>query len=361
MRVVKVSPLKRFVTLVPETSLDLLNVYMVLEAGDMLYTVTGREVKKERRDGSVDSERVWLEVGVELREKRLDPMTKRLDLHGVIRYESRELGLVGKHHTIHLGVGDEITIESRRKYPRLEAMANYYRGLRAVKPACIILIDDQSIKAYELADKGLRVVLQRSVEGGKEAPEDREKAVAKIYGDVVKKLEAFDGELYVFGPSVIVDEFLNYVRKSSKEMYGKVRKTGYVSDTSEAGVSELLRSRALHSLRENIKAIADVEDVEELVGVLAREPSRAALGLRECLAAVRIRAAEKLLVAEDFLWDRLESKEVGELLGGAEQTGAEVRVISSGSEASEKLLGLGGVACILRYPVEPPSGEGFRR
>jgi protein pelota len=353
LRVVKVSPLKRFVTLVPETSLDLLNVYMVLEAGDMLYTVTGRELKKERRDGSVDSERVWVEVGVELLEKRLDPMTKRLDLHGVIRFESRDLGLVGKHHTIHLGVGDELTIESRKNYPRLEAVASYYRKAVAGKPVGLVLVDDMSVRVYEVTDKGLRTVFQRSVESGKEEPESRVKDMAKMYGEAVKKLEAVEGDLYVFGPSVIVDEFLNFLRKTSKELAGRVKKTGYVSDTSEAGVSELLRSRALHSLREYVKTVADVEDVEELVEVLACEPSRAALGFGECLAAVRMRAAEKLLVAEDFLWNSLGSPEVAELLKNAEESRVEVRVVSSGGEASEKLLGLGGIACILRYPVEP--------
>ncbi|MEM2036771.1 MAG: hypothetical protein QXG21_04350, partial [Candidatus Caldarchaeum sp.] len=66
MRVLKVSPLKRFVSVVPETTLDLLNLYRVVDVGDLVYCVTSRELKKERRNGSVDSMRVMVELGVEV-------------------------------------------------------------------------------------------------------------------------------------------------------------------------------------------------------------------------------------------------------------------------------------------------------
>ncbi|MEM2808354.1 MAG: hypothetical protein QXJ09_07515, partial [Candidatus Caldarchaeum sp.] len=61
----------------------------------------------------------------------------------------------------------------------------------------------------------------------------------------------------------------------------------------------------------------------------------------------------KVLVSEDFLWSRYMDKDVWELVDRAEAHGASVRVISTGSEATDKLNGLGGVAAILRYSVDP--------
>ncbi|MEM3133628.1 MAG: hypothetical protein QXR32_05635, partial [Candidatus Caldarchaeum sp.] len=352
LRVVKISPLKRVVTVVPESTLDLLNLYRVVETGDMVYAVTSREVKKQRGDGSVDSERVRLEIGVEILRKELEPFTRRLNLHGVIRYEGRELGLVGKHHSIHLEVGDEITLESRKNYPQLESMASYYRDVSTQKPATVVMVDDEGLSVYVAMQTGLKLVYRKDVSAGKEEPEDRSKAVAKAYGEAVEKIADADS-LYIFGPSVMVDEFIKYVKRERKELAARIKKTGYVSSTDSAGVSELLRNKSLHELREAVKTIADMEEVEEFMALLVKEPSRTALGLKETIAALSMKAVEKMLIAEDFLWNSIADKNVEQLLDMAESSKTLVRVISSGSEACEKLMSLGGLACVLRFAVEP--------
>ena len=352
MRVVKISPLKRLVTVVPESTLDLLNIYRVLEVGDVVYAVTSRELKKERRDGSVDSVRVAVELGVEVLEKSLDPMLKRLDLLGVIRYESRELGLVGKHHSIHVSVGDELTVESRKNFQRLEAMAKYYRGPGIRRDVALVLVDDESLGVYRAEPSGMRVLFHETVAEGKREPDQRQKALQKIYAAAAEKLKDVD-EVYVFGPSVTVDEFVSYLKREKPILYQRVKKTGFVSTTDQAGVSELLRGGVLRELSEEVKAVADVIDVEELMRVLATEPGKASLGFVETLNALRMGAVEKVLVSEDFLWSRYMDKDVWELVDRAEAHGASVRVISTGSEATDKLNGLGGVAAILRYSVDP--------
>ncbi|MEM4495147.1 MAG: hypothetical protein QXE96_05055 [Candidatus Caldarchaeum sp.] len=352
MRVVKISPLKRLVTVVPESTLDLLNVYRVLEPGDVVYAVTSRELKKERRDGSVDSVRVVVELGVEVAEKSLDPMLKRLDLLGVIRYESRELGLVGKHHSIHVSVGDELTVESRKNFPRLEAMARYYREPGVKKGVALVLVDDESLGVYRAEPSGMRVIFHEAVVEGKREPEQRQKALQKIYAAAAEKL-GDAGDVYVFGPSITVDEFITYLKREKPNLYQRVKKTGFVSTTDHAGVSELMRGGMLRELGEEVKAVADVLDVEELMRVLATEPGKASLGFVETLNALRMGAVEKVLVSEDFLWSKHMDKNVWELIDGAEAFGASVRVISTGSEAADKLNGLGGVAAFLRYPVDP--------
>ncbi|MCX8200642.1 MAG: hypothetical protein N3H84_00845, partial [Candidatus Caldarchaeum sp.] len=281
-----------------------------------------------------------------------DPMVKRVDLHGVIRYESRELGLVGKHHSIHLGVGDEITVESRKNYARLEAMAKYYRAKTAGKETVLILVDDESVAVYTAGPQGMKQVYRKTFTEGKREPEERAKAVKKAYGETLAKIDD-KADIYVFGPSMLVDEFMAYIRREKPDVHHRTKKTGYVSATDAAGVSELLRGGELKELREVVKTVADVEDVEELMKLIALEPSRAAVGLRECLNALKMNAVEKLLIAEDFLWNNLENSEISSMLDKAESAGVVVRVISMGNEASDKLMSLGGVAAFLRYAVEP--------
>ncbi|MEM1948460.1 MAG: hypothetical protein QXY84_03310 [Candidatus Caldarchaeum sp.] len=351
MRVLKVSPLKRFVSVVPETTLDLLNLYRVVDVGDLVYCVTSRELKKERRNGSVDSMRVMVELGVEVADKKLDPMMKRVDFLGVIKYESRELGLVGKHHSIHVSVGDEISIETRKNFPKIEAMAKYYRGTQTAKNVNIILVDDESIAVYSAGGKGLRTLFQKTIVEGKREPEQRSTLLKKLYTEALDKIGG-EEDIYVYGPSVLVDEFLNTVKRKKPDVYRRIRKTGYVSTTDYAGLSELLRAGGLSELRETVKTVADVEDVEQLLKILATEPMKAAIGVRESLNALQMNAAEKILLAEDLLWQKIDDEQVASLLDKAESYGTAVRVISSGSEASEKLLSLGGVAALLRFPVD---------
>ncbi|MEM2871272.1 MAG: hypothetical protein QXX19_01915 [Candidatus Caldarchaeum sp.] len=352
MRVLKVSPLKRFVSVVPETTLDLLNLYRVVDVGDVVYSVASRELKRERRDGSVDSERVAVELGVEVSGKRLDPMMKRVDFHGIIKYVSRDLGLEGKHHSIHLGVGDEITIESRSNYPRLEAMAKHYRAPSTSKNTAVVLVDDEGVAVYTASDKGLKPLYRKSVSSRKMEPEERSRMMHKIYGEAVEEAGKTD-EIYVFGPSVMVDEFINHVKRLDKQLAGRVKKTGYASSTDFGGVSEVLRNKGLHELREVVKDVADAEEVETLMETLAKDPSRTALGLDECFKAFSMKAVEKLLIAEDYLWTMMTDERVAQMLDQAESYGVDVRVISSPGESLDKLMSLGGVACLLRYSIDP--------
>ncbi|MEM2986215.1 MAG: hypothetical protein QXZ71_04075, partial [Candidatus Caldarchaeum sp.] len=242
--------------------------------------------------------------------------------------------------------------ESRKNFQRLEAMAKYYRGPGIRRDVALVLVDDESLGVYRAEPSGMRVLFHETVAEGKREPDQRQKALQKIYAAAAEKLKDVD-EVYVFGPSVTVDEFVSYLKREKPILYQRVKKTGFVSTTDQAGVSELLRGGVLRELGEMVKAVADVIDVEELMRVLATEPGKASLGFVETLNALRMGAVEKVLVSEDFLWSRYMDKDVWELVDRAEAHGASVRVISTGSEATDKLNGLGGVAAILRYSVDP--------
>ncbi|MCS6768814.1 MAG: hypothetical protein NZ570_00040, partial [Candidatus Caldarchaeum sp.] len=208
------------------------------------------------------------------------------------------------------------------------------------------------LTVYDASPTGFKLVLQKTVSSRKMDPEERAKTIQKAYDEAVEKTKKAE-ELYVFGPSVAVDEFVNHVKRTNRETSARIRKTGYVSTTGFGGVSEILRNKTLHELRESVKAIADAEEVEELLENLAKDPSKVALGVDESYTAFGMKAVEKILFAEDFLWSSMADERVEQMLEKADSYRVDVRVVSSGSEASDKLMSLGGVACILRYSVEP--------
>ena len=56
MIVKNVDPLKRSIKLMPESGLDLLNIFRLVKIGYEIYSETSRELKMERISGKVDSE-----------------------------------------------------------------------------------------------------------------------------------------------------------------------------------------------------------------------------------------------------------------------------------------------------------------
>jgi protein pelota len=355
LKVSKISPLKRLVTITPETTLDLLNLFMVVEEGDIVYAMVGREMKKERSDGSYDSERVRVEVGVEVEKKSLNPVMRRLDLLGVIRYESREMGLLGKYHTIHVGRGTELTLESRRNFPRLEGMASYYRS-RPQKRIAVVLLDDEGMSISSIGPEDTETLYRKRItSAGKHDLDERLRSIHQLFSSgatVLEKQLDDDVEILVFGPSIYLDDFMKYLREHRKDLLKRIRKAGYVSDSSAAGLPEILRSGLLHDYEGSLKVVADAEAVETLLARLASKPEAVAVGLREVLTAVEMGAVERLLISEDFLWERLVEPDVTQLLQKAEAHRANLQVIASNSEPSDKLNSLGGVAALLRYSVD---------
>ncbi len=361
MRVLRVDALKRLVEVVPETTLDLLNVFRLVSVGDTLYSETSREVKKERADGSYDSERVRLRIGVEVEKKTLEPMMRRIAFLGRIVYESRDLGLEGKYHSIHLSPGTPITIESRQNFQRLNAFAKHYKRYEKLVGGdlLVVLVDDEGISVIQIGRLGMKALFEkRLVAAGKREPEERLRAVAMLYSGAANVLEKRveedeSSEILVFGPSIFVDDFLQYLKRNKRGLLSRVRRTGYVSEGASSGIGELLRNRVLHEYGERVKVVADAEAVEELIAAMARDPASVAVGLRECLRAVELGAVSRLLVDEAFLWEHLTESDVERLLDMAEQSGAAVQVIASGYEAADKIAALGGVAATLRYPLPP--------
>ena len=357
MMVKRVDELKRFIELIPESGLDLINIFRLVEVGDVLYSRTSREVKKERVSGKMDSERVQVVLGVEVESKIIDPLMRRVRFTGRIVYESRKLDLIGKYHTITLYPGVEIKIQSKKDFPRLKAFSSSF-GKRAKKPLKVICVsvDDYEIAVAEFTNRGLDTIyskqlpqVDKSVSWGEIAYEESfDEAV-----DAVKRrlIEDKNAVVAVFGPEVFVQRFMNYLRKKSKMVFERVKASCSISVGGEAGIRELLKSRNVPEFMRELKPFIDTIEAERFIEIMSKNPERVAVGVDEVLIAWEMGAVEKALVSESYLWNNIEDARLERLLEAAERGKLDLRVLLDGLESSEKILRLGGVVAILRYPV----------
>ena len=354
----RVNPVKRSLTLVPESGLDLLNLFRLVRLGDVVFSETSREVKRERAWGRPDSERVLVTLGVEVEKKAVDPLMRRVSFSGRIVYESRPLDLLGKHHSIRLHPGAEITIRSVKGFDRLKAFASNYLGRsRRGKAFLCVALDNEGAAVAEFSNAGLRTIYSKRVPSyDKMASQGREYEIERGFKDVVEAVRGYlkekeDAEVVVLGPQIFVDDFMRYLKREWKDVLAKIKRTGYVSVGREEGVREAMRSGALTEYAEVVKPLRDAAEVERFIEQMSKNPEKVALGLREVLEAWKLGAVEKVLISEAYLWEHIIDEELEKLVAAAESGKLELQVLLDGLEASEKIMGFGGVVGFLRYPL----------
>jgi protein pelota len=357
VKIQQVDLLKKFIRVLPENTLDLLNIFRLVSIGDIIYSETSREVKKERADGRYDSERVLVTLGIDVEKKSIDSLLKRISFTGRIVYESRELGLTGKYHTIHVHPGLELKIESKERFDRLYSFSLSYPKKKSKKILCIT-IDDEGIAVSKFSNLGLKTLYSKNIpsrikmyeEPVEDLIYDRFSEVVKLVLDILKEDE--DVEVAILGSGIIVEEFINYLKKRNiKNILNKIKKRGYTSTGREEGLREALRSGELKEYAEEIKPVEDSLEVEDFIQKMSKNPEKVALGLREVLEAMKMKTVEKILVSESFLWENIVDERLSSLLDEAEHGRIKLRVILDGLEASEKIRGLGGIVATLYYPA----------
>ena len=356
MIVRSIDPLKRSIKLVPESGLDLLNIFRLVRIGYEIYSETSREVKKERVSGKVDSERVRVVLGIEVEGKTVDPLMRRISFAGRIIYESRPLDLLGKHHTIHLYPGIELRIRSRREFERLRAFASSYSGRGRGGRILCISIDDERVAVAEFMGTGLKKLYSKTFPSTDKSLSWGEREIKRIFGEVASTLRDYfsknrESKAIVIGPRIFVDDFMNFLKNSEKSLLKRVERVYHSSVGGEDGIREAMRSGILRDLADLLKPVRDSLEVERFIEQMSRNPEKVALGFREVLEAWKLGAAEKILVSEAFLWNHVVDEDLDRLLEAAERGRLDLQVLLDGLEASEKIMGLGGIVAFLRYPL----------
>jgi protein pelota len=93
--------------------------------------------------------------------------------------------------------------------------------------------------------------------------------------------------------------------------------------------------------------------MEELLARLGKGQSTVTYGLGDVEKAANYGAVEKLLVADSTLRETTDENRVAleKLIKTVEEARGDIMVLSTEHEAGTKLLSLGGVAALLRFPL----------
>ncbi|HSQ52982.1 MAG TPA: mRNA surveillance protein pelota [Acidobacteriota bacterium] len=357
MKISRIDLKKGFAKVMPESLDDLWHLYNIILKRDEVYARTTRQVKLDDQYArSTKAKRVPVNLGVQVEKMYWDRVLNRLRVNGIVIDAPETLSIKGSRHTLDITVNTPVTIVKKR-WQKHELDRLKRASKLTAAPLTIISMDDEEYCVAVLRQYGIDVKAGERIKlPGKFEAEKRAKGKQLFFGGALKALrEAWaplQSPIAVLGPGFIKDDFAEYIRSNASDIAESVVGVKGTNSAGLSGIQEALRSGILSNVLQNMRVADEMKAIEELLARLGRGKNDATYGFTEVEKAVNYGAVEKLLVADSSLRETTdENRRIMEkLMKNVEDARGTVMVISTEHEAGTKLLSLGGIAALLRFP-----------
>jgi protein pelota len=325
---------------------DLWLLSLLIAKGDVVKARTTRDVSI----GNV-KRRVPMMLAISVEKLEFQPFTNRLRVHGVVVEGPDRFGVKGSHHTIAIGVGDELTIFKSSWSPRL-----INDILKIVRPLNILLValdfDEYAIAILQM--QGMKILdsevvsLPLSDEGFEEA---EERLVQDLAKKVVEIAHRYGVEGIVIGSP---GELKNKLKKAIEAINGRLRVyVDTVANGGYAGLQELLNRDVVRNIIRDSAVEKASKVLEEFEYMLIKNVNKVAYGLEHVELAANLGAVEKLVVVDEMLSGFNEARgRVEDALRKVVEKSGEIVIVPGNTPVGERVKMLGGIVAILRYDVD---------
>ena len=332
------------ITLVPETLDDLWHLKYIIEPGDFVISVTKRAVNvttDKIRPEKVEKQTVRLGISVE--KVMFHRFANRLRVSGIIKYGPD----MGAHHTLNIEPMTAVSIIKRWRREQLNRILEAEEASN--RPSVLILTIEEGLATLaSVRQFGVDELFSITKSYGK----DRGGVRQDFFAEVLSALHAIAPDievLVVAGPGFTKDDFLKYIVENEPALAEKVITEG-ASSCGLPGYLEVLRRGAVERASKNIRLSREARLIETLLERISKnEP--VVYGLNEVKSAVEFGAVDTLMVADELLREQREKWNIDSLLQRVESTRGEVVVFSSEFEPGKRLVHMGGIVALLRFPI----------
>jgi protein pelota len=358
LKVFRIDLKKGVAKVMPESLDDLWHLYNIILKKDEVHARTTRQVKPDDQYARpTKAKRVPVNLGVQVEKMYWDRVLNRLRINGIVCEAPEKLSIKGSRHTIDVTVNKPVTIVKKQwlkhELDRLKRASKI-----TAAPLTIISIDDEEYCVAILRQYGIDVKTGwRTKLPGKFEAEKRVKAKQLFFKGALKSLREAWAPLHspivIIGPGFIKDDFVDYVKKEAEDVAALVVGVKGVNSAGLSGIQESLRSGILSSVLQHMRVADEMKAMEDLLSRLGKGKSNVTYGFSDVEKAANYGAVEKLLVADSTLRETTEEKRIAleKLMKTVEETRGDIMVLSTEHEAGTKLLSLGGVAALLRFPL----------
>ncbi len=343
MRVLHRDPRTGEIRLRVENADDLWHLSNLVQPGDQVRASTyRREESKTDKIRPEKAEKVRVTLTIRVEKTEFQAFTDRLRVSGVIVDAPQDLG---RHHTLNVSVDDVLSIIKTWKRHELQRIDEAVAATQ--KPLVTFLsLDDEEALVAQLRQYGVQELATIRAPGhGKMF--DTGDAETTYDEEILSKLRSMPlGEaLVLVGPGFAREDFLRFLESRDATLAAKVHSQG-TTQAGMRGIQEALRSGMGSKLFADSRVALETQVVEKVLEAIATNRP-CAYGRKEVEQAVDAGAVETLLVSESVVRDLT----IERLMHDAEGARGTVILVSPHHEAGAKLEGLGGVAALLRFPI----------
>lgn len=294
-------------------------------------------------------------MGVKVESVAWDKFLGKLRVHGLIIH-APDIIPSGAHHTISVSLNQPLTIV-KEKWQK-HALDRLQRASENEKALLIIAIDDEGYAIAETKQYGVEMKIEERVKlPGKHEAEKRHGATNEYYKNAMNSLNQLwkqtHDSVVIVGVGFVKNDFAAYLKDNSAEMSKSIADTKSVNNGGIAGIYEALRSGVLLKASHKMRVLEETEVMEEAMKRLGKGEKTITYGLQDVENAAQIGAIEKLILADTQLRDAEDDERlrIEKIMLEVEHRNGTITVVSTEHEAGAKLLSLGGIAALLRYPL----------
>ena len=334
-------------------------MYNVIQKNDMVYARTTREIRTDEKYGRPKrGERIPVFLGVSVEEVDWDKFLGRLRVHGIIRDAPEDVP-AGVHHTLSITLNTPITIV-KKQWAEHEIERLRRASRVSEKPVIIVSIDDEGYAVATTAQYGIDVKVEERVKlPGKLETEKRTAATSVYLRGALESLrrvwEQTHCPIAIIGVGFVKNDFAKFVQNEDSELSKSVVDVKSVNNGGVAGIQEALRAGVLLKTVKQLRVSEEAAVVEEVLKRLGKGESTVTYGFDEVEKAGKLGAVEQLVLADTVLRGSDDERRlrIEDIMKMVEQKGGGTTlIVSTENEAGMKLLGLGGIAALLRFPVQ---------
>jgi protein pelota len=300
-------------------------------------------------------------MGVTVENVAWDKFLDKLRVHGLICH-APDIIPTGAHHTISVALNQPVTIV-KKQWPK-HALDRLVRASETEKPMLIIAIDDEGFAVAETKQYGVELKVEERMKlPGKREAEKRSSATNEFFKRALNSLNQLwiseHNPIVILGVGFVKNDFAKYLQDNAGEMAKAVADVKSVNNGGVSGIYEALRSGVLLRAAKQMRIVEETEVMEEVMKRLGKGEATVAYGVADVENATAMGAVEKLVLADTMLRETSDEQRLWleKLMRGVERKAGSVTVVSTEHEAGAKLLGLGGIAALLRFPVYAVSSK----
>ncbi|MEM2915698.1 MAG: mRNA surveillance protein pelota, partial [Candidatus Bathyarchaeia archaeon] len=310
-----------------------------------------------RYDRPEKGKKISVFLGISVENVIWDRYLNRLRVHGIICDAPEEIGALGSHHTLNIELNKALTIVKD------EWMSYHIDQLdraksKEVSPIIIISIDDEGYCIAVLRSFGLEMKAEEKMNlPGKMMAEERAETLQKFFKSATKTLEetlsTFQSPIVVIGLGFIKNYFVNYLEANAPKIRERIVDIKSVNSVGKAGIYEAMRSGILSKALKHARISEETASVEEVLKRLGKGETTVTYGLAEVVKANTLGAIEELLLTDITLREASddERRSLEKLMREVEEKRGKITIVSVEHEAGIKLNSLGGIAALLRFPI----------